>query len=87
MKPYILSIVLILATACHSFEPFTFVQMSDTQIGFIDESPCFAHSDSLMKAAVDAANALNPAYVFITGDLVDNSADPETRAFFKALRA
>ena len=83
MKPYILSIVLILATACHSFEPFTFVQMSDTQIGFIDESPAFAHSDSLMKAAVDASNALNPAFVFITGDLVDNSADPVQDSIYK----
>ncbi|MBQ9529669.1 MAG: metallophosphoesterase [Bacteroidales bacterium] len=83
MKPYILSIVLILATACHSFEPFTFVQMSDTQIGFIDESPAFAHSDSLMKAAVDAANALNPAYVFITGDLVDNPDDPIQDSIYK----
>lgn len=83
MKPYILSIVLILATACQSFEPFTFVQMSDTQIGFIDESPAFAHSDSLMKAAVDAANALNPAYVFITGDLVDNPDDPIQDSIYK----
>lgn len=57
--------------SCRSFEPFTFVQMSDTQIGFKDDSPRYAHSDSLMKAAVDAANALDPAYVFVTGDLVN----------------
>lgn len=83
MKPYILSIVLILATACHPFEPFTFVHMSDTQIGFMDDSPAYAHSDSLMKAAVDAANALNPACVFITGDLVDNPADPVQDSIYK----
>ncbi|MBQ4390297.1 MAG: hypothetical protein II824_10105 [Bacteroidales bacterium] len=56
--------------------PFVFVQMSDTQIGFIDKSPAYAHSDSLMKAAVDAANALHPAYVFVTGDLVNDPEDP-----------
>lgn len=83
MKPYILSIVLILATACHPFEPFTFVHMSDTQIGFMDDSPAYAHSDSLMKAAVDAANALDPACVFITGDLVDNPADPVQDSIYK----
>ncbi|MBO4635502.1 MAG: metallophosphoesterase [Bacteroidales bacterium] len=72
MKPCILGFLLILAAACQPFKPFTFVQMSDTQIGFIDPSAGFVHSDSLMKAAVAAANALHPAYVFITGDLVDN---------------
>ena len=35
MKAYILGIALMLTAACNSFEPFTFVQMSDTQIGRI----------------------------------------------------
>ncbi len=76
MKAYILGIALMLTAACNSFEPFTFVQMSDTQIGFIDKSEGYSHSDSLMKAAVVASNALSPAYVFVTGDLVDNPSDP-----------
>ena len=76
MKTYILGIALMLTAACNSFEPFTFVQMSDTQIGFIDKSEGYSHSDSLMKAAVVASNALSPAYVFVTGDLVDNPSDP-----------
>lgn len=76
MKAYILGIALMLTAACDSFEPFTFVQMSDTQIGFIDKSEGYSHSDSLMKAAVVASNALSPAYVFVTGDLVDNPSDP-----------
>ena len=67
MKPYLLGIALLLTTACHSFKPFTFVQMSDPQIGFVDDSPSYVHSDSLMKAAVDAANALKPACVIVTG--------------------
>ena len=65
-----------LTAACTAFEPFTFVQMSDTQIGFIDKSKGYSHSDSLMKAAVVATNALSPAYVFVTGDLVDKPTDP-----------
>lgn len=76
MKKLFLGIVVMIAAACQSFEPFTFVQMSDTQIGFIDSSPQYTHSDSLMKAAVVATNALHPAYVFVTGDLVDNPNDP-----------
>lgn len=59
MKAYTLGIALMLTAACNSFEPFTFVQMSDTQIGFIDKSEGYSHSDSLMKAAVVASNALS----------------------------
>ena len=84
MKPYILGIALMFTVACNSFKPFTFVQMSDPQIGFIDKSPQYTHSDSLMKAAVEAANALCPAYVFITGDLVDNPADPVQDSVYRA---
>lgn len=84
MKPYIVGIALMFTVACNSFKPFTFVQMSDTQIGFIDKSPQYTHSDSLMNAAVEAANALCPAYVFITGDLVDNPADPVQDSVYRA---
>ena len=84
MKKLFLGISLMLSVSCSPFEPFSFVQMSDTQIGFIDSSPAFAHSDSLMKAAVDAANALHPAYVFVTGDLVDNPKDPVQDSIYRA---
>ena len=75
MKQFLLAISLLLASAGGPFEPFTFVQMSDTQIGFMDRSPSYIHSDTLMRAAVNAANALDPAYVFVTGDLVNDSGN------------
>lgn len=73
---YSLMALALLLVSCSSFQPFTFVQMTDTQIGFIDQSPAYEHSDSLVKAAVEAANALKPSCVIITGDLVDNPKDP-----------
>lgn len=73
----------LLTAACQTQKPFVFVQMSDTQIGFIDKSPAYAHSDSLMKAAVDAANALHPAYVFVTGDLVNDPEDPVQESVYR----
>ena len=82
MKPYSFCIALVLTAACN-FQPFTFVQMSDTQIGFFDQSPSYVHSDSLMKAAVDAANALEPACVIVTGDLVDDAASPVQDSVFR----
>lgn len=69
-------LAVLLLFSCSPFKPFTFVQMSDTQIGFRDQSPAYVHGDSLMKAAVTAANALHPALVFMTGDLVNDPEDP-----------
>ncbi len=64
-----------LPAAGQSFEPFTFVQMSDTQIGFMDRSPGYGQSDSLMMAAVAAVNAVDPAFILLTGDLVNDPYD------------
>lgn len=77
-------LAIVLATACNSFTPFTFVQMSDTQIGFNDDSPFYDHSDSLMKAAVDAVNALKPACVIVTGDLVNDATDSLQNAIYQS---
>ena len=72
--------LLLLLCAClpavgQSFEPFTFVQMSDPQIGFFDRSPGYGQSDSLMMAAVSAVNALDPVLVLMTGDMVNDPYD------------
>ena len=84
MKRLLLGLTIMIASACHPFTPLTFVQMSDTQIGFIDKSPGYAHSDSLMGAAVSAVNALDPAFIFVTGDLVDNPEDSLQDAVYRA---
>ena len=75
--------ILALAVSCRAFEPFTFVQMSDPQIGFSDETPGYFYTDSLMKAAVEKANALDPAFVFITGDLVNDPANPVQDSIYR----
>lgn len=60
--------LLFLASACCPFRPFTFVQMTDPQIGFeLSEEK----TDTMFKAAVAEVNALNPELVVITGDLVN----------------
>jgi predicted MPP superfamily phosphohydrolase len=87
MKAYSLVMAALMAAACSSFEPFTFVQMSDTQIGFIDNSTAYTHSDSLFRAAVEAVNALAPACVVITGDLVDNPESALQDSVYRACLA
>lgn len=55
---------------------YTFVQMSDTQIGFFDYNSGCMHSDSLFDACVKELNRIRPALVVITGDLVDDPREP-----------
>ena len=51
-------------------ENFTFMHLSDTQVGFLDESEDFHLCDSLLKASVEAVNRIKPSFVVITGDLI-----------------
>ncbi len=72
----------LLAGGCAQRE-FSFVHMTDTQIGFRDTSEGFIRSDMLMQRAVSAANSLKPDLVFITGDLIDNAASEEQNDIFE----
>ena len=56
-------------------ESLTFVHMTDTQIGFKDETPSWQLSRDRMHAAVDVVNAIHPAMAFITGDLINDAYD------------
>ena len=75
MKALLIAIALMLGNQNGPFEPFTFVQLSDPQIGFMDRSAGFTQTDSLFKAVVDATNALNPEFIIMTGDLVNTPDD------------
>ncbi len=60
----------VMLTSC-SNDSFTFVQMTDTQLGFA-ECRTFEQDSLNCMVAVGMVNALNPDFVVITGDLVDN---------------
>lgn len=53
-------------------EPFTFVQIADPQLGFCDEGQDWHWTVDNLKATVARVNALKPAFVIITGDLIHN---------------
>lgn len=61
----------------------TFVQISDTQIGFVDKTEHYRMSDSLMRVAVNAINRIKPACVILTGDLVDDIRNEEQKAIYR----
>lgn len=72
MKKIILAAVAVLTLASCGPKSFTFVQLSDPQVGFMDRTADFSYSDSLMKLAVNTVNRIKPDVVIVTGDLVND---------------
>jgi 3',5'-cyclic AMP phosphodiesterase CpdA len=70
-------IAAVILTSCNSYtsldktKSFTFVQISDTQLGFSD----YQKDIDSFRQAVFKINDLNPSFVVICGDLVNNASD------------
>ena len=67
--------------------PFFFLQLSDPQIGFIDNNKSISAETEAMNKAVTAINQLKPPFVVITGDFVNNSKSKEQIAAYKSMIA
>lgn len=65
-------LILLVFSACNS--NFTFVHISDTQIGF-DNNKTFELDSVNCMAAAESINEISPDFVVNTGDLVDNPSD------------
>jgi len=72
----------VVATQTAFTEPFTFIQICDTQLGMGG----YEHDVNSFKQAVKQINALKPDFVVICGDLVDK-ADDKSFADFKEIKA
>ena len=55
---------------------FMFVQLSDTQFGFSNADKDFTQETASAEFAVATINRLKPAFVIVTGDLVNKPGDP-----------
>ena len=91
MKKQLLWIVALLmglvVTGCverQSREPF-FVQISDPQLGFINESEDFSPEVALMERIAEEVNTLRPDFVVFSGDLVQWRTDQAALDAFKQL--
>lgn len=67
-------------------KPFFLIQISDPQLGFREEQG-FAEGERLLTETVDAINALHPAFVIVTGDMINSSGNEEQLAAYKRLIA
>src|SRR5258708_2358804 len=68
-------------------EPFFFIQLSDPQMGMFSNNADFAQDAANFEFAVVAINRLRPAFVVITGDLVNKAGDPAQIAEYRRIAA
>ena len=68
-------------------EPFFFIQLSDPQFGMFSGDKDFAQETANFEFAVASINRLRPAFVIITGDLVNKPGDAAQIAEFKRIVA
>lgn len=66
-------------------EPFFFIQLSDPQFGMYATNANFVQETANFEFAVASVNRLKPAFVVITGDLVNRPGDPGQISEFKRI--
>jgi len=76
-----------LLTALRGAEPFFFIQLSDPQLGMFSNNREFAQDAANFEFAVAAVNRLKPAFVVITGDLVNKPGDAAQIAEYRRIVA
>jgi len=65
----------------------TFIQMSDPQFGMYAANKGFEHETANFEFAVASANRLKPAFVIVTGDLINDASNTDQFAEYKRIAA
>jgi serine/threonine-protein phosphatase CPPED1 len=66
-------------------EPYFFIQLSDPQLGMFTNNADFVQDTANFEFAVAAVNRLRPAFVVITGDLVNKPGDAAQIAEYRRI--
>src|SRR5262245_26143630 len=78
---------LVLWSRLTAAEPFFFIQLSDPQLGMFTDNRDFAQDAANFEFAVTAVNRLRPAFVIVTGDLVNKPGDAAQIAEYRRIVA
>ncbi len=68
-------------------QPFFFIQLTDPQFGMFSTNADFVQETANFEFAVATINRLHPAFVVVTGDLVNRSGDAAQIAEYKRIQA
>ena len=64
---------------------FSFIQMSDPQFGMFRKDTSFEYETAHFEKAISEANRLKPAFVVVTGDLINRPFDAAQMAEYKRI--
>jgi len=67
--------------------PYYIIQLSDPQLGFFNNDIDFVKDAEQLETAIAAVNRLKPAFVVVTGDLVNKIGDIEQITAYKRITA
>ncbi len=67
--------------------PYSFVQLTDPQFGMFTDNADFAQETANFEFAIATVNRLRPAFVIVTGDLVNKPGDPAQIAEYRRIAA
>jgi 3',5'-cyclic AMP phosphodiesterase CpdA len=70
-----IGMMLLVSSVAPAAEPFFFIQLTDPQFGMSTTNQDFAQETANFEFAVATVNRLRPAFVVITGDLVNQPGD------------
>jgi 3',5'-cyclic AMP phosphodiesterase CpdA len=77
----------LLALSAFAAEPFIFIQASDPQFGYFAANKDFSQETENWTFAIANINRLHPAFVVVTGDLVNKGGDAAQIAEYKRINA
>ena len=78
-------LLLLASSVAPAAEPFFFIQLSDPQFGMFATNTDFAQETASFEFVVATVNRLRPAFVVITGDLVNQPGDAAQIAGYQRL--
>jgi 3',5'-cyclic AMP phosphodiesterase CpdA len=67
------------------FSPFFFIQLTDPQFGMYSANAGFEQESANLRFAVATANRLKPAFVVVTGDLINRTGDEAQAAEYQRI--
>ena len=71
--------------ASQAHAPFFFIQLSDPQFGFFTDNRDFTQETANFEFAIATVNRLRPAFVVVTGDLVNKPGDRSQIAEYRRI--
>lgn len=83
----VLAWVCLVMTVCgaRAAEPFFFIQLSDPQFGMFTDNTNFTQETVNFEFAAATVNRLKPAFVIVTGDLVNKPGDLDQIAEYRRI--